>query len=168
MWRRKMSFTDNIGNEIHKLYEVLWQMIPSKWDEIHFNSELYEDGERICLFYRDKKTQDYHYSLLIPEEYNVSRSTFNEKDLMMLEIVENLRTLFEEKQMRTIHNLYFGVKKGKFHFELGNVNWSKSDFTSNDRMNYFRYKHCSYEASNKEEADLFIKMEEHENKNDSF
>ena len=163
-----MSFTENVGNEIHKLYEVLWQMIPRDWDEIHFNSELYEDGARICLFYRDEKTQDYHYSLLIPEDYNVSCNNYDVKELMILEIVKNVRTLLEEKQMRNIHNLYFGVKESKFLFEFGNVNWSKSDFTSNDRMNYFRFKHFSYEPSNKEEAELFIKMEEYENKNNSF
>ena len=163
-----MGFTDNVGNEIHKLYEVLWQMIPRDWDEIHFNSELNDDGTWFYFFFRDKKTQDYHYNLLIPEEYHVSRNTFDEKDLMILEIVENLRTLFEERQMRIIHNLYFGVKEGKFHFEFGNVNWSRTDFTSNERINYFRYKRCSYEPSNKEEADLFIKMEEYENKNNSF
>ena len=163
-----MGFTDNVGNEIHKLYEVLWQMIPREWDEIHLNSELYENGARLWLLYRDKKTQDYHYSLLIPEDYNVSRNTFDAEDLMILEIVENLRTLFEEKQMSSIHNLYFGVKKGKFYFEFGKVNWSKSDFTSNDRMNYFRYKKCSYKPQNKAEEDLFLKMEEYENKNNSF
>ena len=108
--------------KLNKIYEnianTLNETIPEKWDKVIMYTELLEDVSEVFFFYYPAGSNEFVYSLDIPELFKVDKSEY---DTLIKKLTDELYTLwyeFKNNEQEQWTNLTFILENdGKFKID---------------------------------------------------
>lgn len=158
-------FESKLNQLIKKMVEITNEMIPINWKDLYIYSEL-QNGEGETLFYYNSVEEgQFKYSHDIPDEYNISFSDYLKGFNELMSTSREIHDLLERNdQEKWVCMTITVLNQTKLKVEFDYADWFNSSYTSNQRLNYFQYKHLGKNPQNELEAELFEEMQEFQKK----
>ena len=140
--------------------------IPDTWEKFYFHADINDDfSGGVYFFFNTEKDKKLNYSHDIPEIYNINEDEYDEKYDKLYELSVDLKQLFIDCEQEPWQAITIIVdEKRTLKMDYDYTEWLGSSFGHNEMIDYFEYKYLGKVPRDKEEEELFKKMEEYQSK----
>lgn len=160
------EFFERQNELIRAIAQQVSDTIPDEWKEFYFHADINDDfSGGVYFFFNTKESIDYIYSEDIPEIYNVNEDEYYERWDKLYKLSKSLKQLFIEYEQVLWQAITIIVdEKRTLKMDYDYTEWLGSSFGHNEMIDYFEYKYLGKVPEDKEEEELFKKMEEYQSK----
>lgn len=160
------EFFERQSELIRAIAQQVSDTIPDEWKEFYFHADINDDfSGGVYFFFNTKESTDYIYSEDIPEIYNVNEDEYDKNWDTLYDLSVSLKQLFIENEQDPWQAMTIIVdEKMSLKMDYDYTEWLGSSFSHNEMIDYFEYKYLGKVPEDKEEKELFKKMEEYQSK----
>lgn len=155
-----MENKTNLKNLYAEIREILFKMIPEKWDSLYLyasvieNKNHNENGEMFFFYYPKgiiKKNPVNVYE--VPAKFNINEQEYMKLASRLYEMIKMLRHECMQVDKTLWSNITISIENVEFLAEYNFDDLSNSLYTSEDRRMIWKYKYLNYpiEKLNKDE-----------------
>ncbi len=160
-----MTIETEINILLEKVAQLVNETIPVEWKEFYFQSEVKEGDGGVFFFFNQRSSDEFEYCYYIPDRYNVDRKVYIEYEDKLFDCIIDLQELFIKNHQEPWFSVTIIVnEQRKLNVQFDYINWSESTFGPSARLNYFQYKYLNKEARDEKEKEMFLEIEEFEQK----
>ena len=144
--------------KIEQLLNKINESIPVHWDELYVNIEMNNDGGTVYFFFKRTDEIQFHYSVSIPKEFEISNQIFIAYYREQFNIGREFWFLFKENGLAEWSSAIISYVQGRMNLSFDYTPWLNSDFGPTDRLYYFMYQYLKYSPISDEEKEKFSQM----------
>lgn len=131
---------ERLGKLYHAIAETVLYSIPGDWYKVYVYGEVVEGSQSAYFYYYYEGSEQPVYCHDIPEQYGVSEMLYTKQWNQLLDLMQELQSVFKENEQEPWTNLTFIFdQSGKFHIDFHYDDLSKTD--SHERKTIWKYKH---------------------------
>ncbi|MFU2164683.1 immunity protein YezG family protein [Streptococcus pluranimalium] len=161
-----MSSTEQkIQEKIIEILKSVDQTIPVDWTEVYINIEMSEDGGGVFFDFKPKNSSSFHYSVLIPEDFNVDNKYVEKLLDEQFELGYELWKIFNDNDLPAWSSVVISYVNQKLSTNFDYASWGTSEFSPTDRRNFYKYKYLKLPPRSTQEKELFNEMEQFQKEN---
>lgn len=163
----------NLKNLYSAIREILFKMIPEKWDSIYLYASVIEDknhnenGEMFFYYFPKsilKKNPVNVYE--VPAKFNIPENDYMILATKLYELIKNLRHECIKLDNNTWSNLTISIENVEFLVEYNSDDLNNSGYNSDQRRTIWKYKYLGYpiekvSKQDRQVLDRFLKEEEY-------
>lgn len=154
-----MSVEHEIQEKIQALMLSINETIPVKWTELYANVEMAKEGGKVYFFFKPKGEEDFHYSVLIPQEFDLSQEDFMEFYNDQVTLATELWNIFLANRLPVWSTTILSYVDGALKMRSDYAPWLTSDFSPEERMTFFKHKYIGYQPASDAERVRLAEMQ---------
>ncbi|MBM7643124.1 immunity protein YezG family protein [Streptococcus loxodontisalivarius] len=154
-----MTVEKQIQEKIEALMHNVDESIPVRWEEVYVNVEVSEGGGTVYFYFKPKNEMEFHYSVSIPQDFDVDERIFKSFYREQYHLSEELWHIFVDNGLPVWSSAIFSYIHGKLTVQFDYSPWVESPYGLNDRMDFFEYKYLKIKPKDSKKERLFQKME---------
>ena len=160
------EFLEKQNELIRAIAQQVSDTITDECKEFYFHADINDDfSGGVYFFFNTIESTDYIYSEDIPEIYNVNEDEYYERWDKLYKLSKSLKQLFIEYEQVLWQAITIIVdEKMSLKMDYDYTEWLGSSFSHNEMIDYFEYKYLGKVPEDKEEEELFKKMEKYQSK----
>ncbi|GGJ94771.1 putative antitoxin YezG [Lentibacillus kapialis] len=149
--------------QMEQMYPIIAEhiisMIPDgKWHEIYLYAEILDDAREVFFYFNTSENEDFIYSHDIPEQFNVSETSYDELLLELQAKFSDLRQIFINNDQEAWTNLTLVLKyPGKININYNYEDVINSGVTPTQRQMIFEYQHFGLLPKNEKNRQIVQK-----------
>ena len=160
------EFFERQNELISALTQQINDTIPDEWKEFYFHADINDDfSGGVYFFFNTEEDVNYIYCEDIPEIYNVDEEEYSNERRKLYRLSKSLKQLFIEYEQVLWQAITIIVdEKRTLKMDYDYTECLGSSSGHNEMIDYFEYKYLGKVPGDKEEEELFKKMEEYQSK----
>ena len=159
-----MGFEVEFNKMYQKIAQKISDIIPVNWKEFYFQGEVtIGEGGEVFWFFNTPENPEYKYCHDIPNTYGVNNKDYEESWQELYDLTVELQKLFIANDQEPWFSFDMIVNEArKLNIYYNYIDWTKTEFGPNMRLNYFEHKYFDKPPKNDKEKEAFLKMHEYE------
>ena len=147
-----MKKTRNTIKSIYsEIRELLFKMIPEKWDSIYLYASVIEDehscenGEMFFFYYPKSIIKRNPINVFeVPSRFNINEQEYMKLAVKLYDLIKKLRHKCQEIDNILWSNITISIENVEFLAEYNMDDLMNSPYTAEDRRNIWKYKYLKY------------------------